>query len=146
MFFVGSKAKQGVKTTGRLMRRLAVVFSGDVMPYVTLSLQAFYDKVRNIPYHEDPKGIELVQRPALTLNGQGLGGDCDDKAICMAAYLHLHDIKFRIVAAGRDLNGPLHHTWVQGYINGKWSDLDPTYQWNSLGQRIGRWDKFKVIG
>lgn len=146
MFLLTGKAKRGVFTTGRLMRRLSVVFAGDVLPYVAESPLQFYERVRNIPYREDPDGMELVQRPALTLASRGLGGDCDDKMICMGAYFYQLGIEYRFVAAKRNPNGPLHHTWIQAYIEEKWQDFDCTYAWNDATQRIGHWHHITVIG
>lgn len=146
MHIVSGKAKKGVFSTGRLMRRLSVAFAGDVDPYLTLSLPAFYARVRDVPYRRDPASMEFLQRPAVTLAGTGPGGDCDDKAVALAAYLCRQGIPYRFVAAGRDRRNPLHHTWVQAKLEGEWVDLDPTYAWNSPGQRIGRWEKIIVIG
>lgn len=146
MFLLAGKAKQGVFTTGRLMRRISVAFSDDVVPYVTWSLLKFYEKVRALPYQEDPASLEFLQRPSITLALAGPGGDCDDKAICMGAFFYLQKIPYRFVAASRSFDAPLHHTWCQGYIEGSWLDCDPTYAWNALGERVGPWPKVVVIG
>jgi transglutaminase-like putative cysteine protease len=140
------KAKRGVYTTGRLMRRIAISFASDVVPYLTLSPLQFYERVRDIPYREDPNQLEFLQRPAITLSGRGPGGDCDDKAIALASYYFLNGVRFRFVAGSRKVNGPLHHVWVRVYIEGRWSNLDATYAWNSMGELVGEWPKQIVIG
>jgi hypothetical protein len=63
----------------------------------------------------------------------------------MAAFLHRKEIPFRFLGAARLKENPLHHTWVQGYINGEWVDFDTTYAWNSAGSRVGSWEKEIVI-
>lgn len=146
MFLYIGKAKRGVMSTGTLMRRVAIAFASDVTRYVTMSPLQFYEKVRSLPYREDPKEMEFLQRPAYTLAGLGAGGDCDDKAIVMGSFFHLNKVKFRFIAAGRNKNGPLHHTWVQAYIGNEWVDFDPTYAWNAAGVRIGEWPLTRVIG
>ena len=76
----------------------------------------------------------------------GAGGDCDDKSILIASYLHLNKIKFRFIGGSRKKNSPLHHVWVQAYIDGEWVNLDATYAWNAPAQIIGKWERMEVIG
>ncbi len=146
MHLLIGKAKRGVYTTGRLMRRIAITFASDVVPYLTLSPLQFYERVRDIPYRGDPDQLEFLQRPAITLSGKGAGGDCDDKAIALASYYSMNRVPFRFVAGSRKVNGPLHHVWVQVYIEGRWVDLDATYAWNEMGVLNGEWPKQVVIG
>lgn len=146
MYFMAREATAGVHTTGRTMRSLAITFSSDVIPYEHLGIAGFYEVLRKLPYKKDPQGLELVKRPGFTLSSIGPGGDCDDKAVAMAAMLYRLHIPFRFLAGGRQKTGPLHHVWVQGYVNGRWVDMDPTYEWNTLGSRIGAWPRQEIIG
>ena len=145
MAFLHAKIRD-VFETGRLMRRIGTAFSGDTRPYLHMGLNGFFEHVRKIPYHKDPVNMEFLQRPTVTLKSQGPGGDCDDKAICMLAFCRESGITAKILAAGRFHGYPLHHTWIQGYIDGEWQDLDPTYAWNSIGERIGKWEREVLIG
>lgn len=140
------KTPGNVMVTGRLMRRMAIAFAGDVNAYLTESPFQFFERVRAIPYRADPEGMEFLQRPAITLAKSGPGGDCDDKSIVLAAYFFSCNIPFHLIAASRKANGPLHHVWVIAYIDGKWHDFDCTYAWNSPGETIGTWPLKKVIG
>jgi hypothetical protein len=146
MYYTAKEAVAGVKTTGSIMRSLAITFASDVLPYEHLGVYGFYEVLRKLPYHKDPPGLELVKRPAFTLSQTGPGGDFDDKAVAMAAMLHRLGYKFRFLAAGRRIDGPLHHVWVQGYIRGQWVNMDATYEWNAFGQFIGAWPKIEIIG
>lgn len=52
-------------------------------------------------------------------------GDCDDKAILLAAMLSSlgHPVRFVVLGYG---SGQWVHVWVQDLIYGKWVDLEPT--------------------
>jgi hypothetical protein len=142
---------KNVKYTGKLMRELSVRYANDVSMFAHLSIIEFYDMVKNIPYKEDPKKVEFLQRPYYTLNQRGKGGDCDDKCIVMGAYLALAGIPFRFVAYGKKADGRLHHVIVEALITndnntqGKWVHLDPTYSYNTIGVPLHQYQKRLVI-
>jgi len=119
------------------MKRLATQYSDDVNQYVSMPLNEFYDIVKTIPYRMDVLDGELheiVKRPFYTLNQFGPGGDCDDKAVVMAAWAYKNRIPFRFKAVGRTFNGNYHHTYPEFYLKGKWIPVDATYPHNTLGR------------
>lgn len=77
----------------------------------------------DIRYVKDTDGVELLHDPAYLLD---IGaGDCDDKAILLAALLGSigHQTRFKAVAFEPD---QYIHVWLQDYLNGRWVDLEPT--------------------
>lgn len=127
-----------VRQTSVQMYRLARQYASDVADIATLPILAAFDRVRSIPYGRDPDGLEYVRRPAFSRMQLGRGGpDCDDKAVVMGAVAHLKGIPFRFVAGART-PGPLHHTWPQLLLGGKWINFDPTYSYNRPGSN-GPW-------
>jgi hypothetical protein len=137
---------KNVKYTGELMKKLSFRYQDDVAMFGHYPLLKFYDFVKNIPYKTDPKKQEFLQRPYYTITGRGTGGDCDDKCIVMGAYLALNDIPFRFVACGRNKEGRLHHVVIEAKIDGKWVHIDPTYSFNTFGEKLHNYQKMLVIG
>lgn len=128
------------------MHRLARTYASDVAPWATLSLQSFFDIVKKIPYHEDVwqgKPAEVLKRPIYTIDQIGAGGDCDDKAIVMAAYAILNNLEYRFIAAGSLLAGPFHHALLDIFYGGRWVPVDATYPHNIFGVR--QWKSEKEI-
>lgn len=78
----------------------------------------------NIRYVRDIADVETLHDP-VTLLKVG-AGDCDDKAILLAALLLSigHD-RLRFVAAAFE-PGQFSHVWLQDEVYGKWIDLEPT--------------------
>lgn len=78
----------------------------------------------NIRYVRDIADVETLHDPVTLLK---IGaGDCDDKAILLAALLLSigHDrLRFIAMAQAPDQYG---HVWLQDYIGGCWVDLEPT--------------------
>lgn len=87
------------------------------------------DRIR---YVRDIRNIETLHDPVTLLN-QG-AGDCDDKAILLAALLLSigHRVRFVAVAFTPDQYS---HVWAQDQVYGKWIDLEPTEPLK-FGQRI----------
>jgi hypothetical protein len=131
---------KNVQQTLEQMKRLSIQYAGDVAPFGTMPLTEYYEVVKNIPYKFDldrnGRLVEILQRPLYTLNGQGFGGDCDDKAICMGAWAHLNGMPFRFKAVGKRLNGKLHHVYSEILMNGEWVVCDATYPHNTLGHAM----------
>lgn len=141
---------KNVKYTGKLMRELSIRYQGDVAEFGHLSLLQFYDKIKNIPYKQDPKKQEFLQRPYYTLNQRGKGGDCDDKCICLGAYCALAKIPFRFVALGKTPKGRLHHVIIEVLIGNhrgelRWIHLDCTYSFNVAGKQMYHYPRSMVI-
>ena len=123
-----------VQKTGAIMRQVAKLYATDMAPYASLSILEVYDRIKSLPFRPDPVDLETVQRPFYTMNQTGLGGDCDDKAVCLAAYCNLQSIPYKFVALRRPDKKELHHVACEVYINGKWIFADPTYGFNTFGR------------
>jgi transglutaminase-like putative cysteine protease len=86
--------------------------------------QRLFEFVRDrIRYVKDIDGVETLHPAEWVLH---LGaGDCDDKAILLAALLLSlgHAPRFVAVAFEPDL---FSHVWVQDYLAGRWVDLEAT--------------------
>lgn len=115
----------------------------DMAPYMSLSLPAIFDKIKNIPFNPDPYQVEFIKRPFFTMNRIGPGGDCDDKIIALCSYAQLAGIPWKLVAVGKiDPNYKyklgekikLQHVLAILYIDKEWLFVDPTYSFNILGQ------------
>jgi transglutaminase-like putative cysteine protease len=87
--------------------------------------RAIHEWVRDsIRYVQDPREVEAVQTPTMTLSiGQG---DCDDKATLTAALLESinHPTRFRAVGPDSDLS----HVYIETYIGKTWIASDTTEQ------------------
>lgn len=109
-------------------------FFQDLGPYLDLSLHDFFNFVKNIPYKEDKKGLELTSRPKYLIhrryNFEGL--DCKKKAILMGAWFNAHNIPWKLVAVSEDPQADIHHVFVQAYLNGEWKNIDPTFHYFEL--------------
>jgi transglutaminase-like putative cysteine protease len=96
------------------------------------------DRIR---YVKDCDGVELLHPAEWVLR---LGaGDCDDKAILLAALLLSigHTPRFVAVAFEPD---SFSHVWVQDYLAGRWIDLEAT-EALPFGQAIPLQDAAKII-
>lgn len=94
-----------------------------------------------IRYVWDIQGVETLHPAEWVLKvGQG---DCDDKAILLAALLLSigHFPRFAAVAFEPD---QFSHVWVQDYLNNAWVDLEPTENL-PFGQSVPLRDAVKVI-
>jgi transglutaminase-like putative cysteine protease len=134
-----------LKQTGDTMRRLASEYATDMAPYASMTLQEVFNLVKAIPYRKDPPGQEFLMRPQYTLLRNGNGGDCDDKAIAMAAWCNLNRIPFRILAVGLQANKPLHHVLLECRIGMEWVVVDATYPQNVLGRHMGEFPARQYI-
>lgn len=131
--------------TGPWMHRMVRTYRNDMLPYAHLSLPDVFDLIKRIPFRPDPPDRELLQRPYYTMNHFGFGGDCDDKAICLACYCDLVGIGYRFVAVRRPDRDSLHHVFTELYIGDKWISADATYPFNSLGCERERYSERVII-
>lgn len=131
--------------TGTLMHEMVDRYYLDMLPYAHLSLNEAFELVKNIPFRPDPLDEETLMRPSYTMSMQGWGGDCDDKAIALAAYCKLVGIPYRFVAVRRADQPCLHHVFVECYIRGMWVHADPTYRFNTLGRERERYAEYAII-
>lgn len=95
-------------------------------------LEALYQwVVKNIRYLRDPVGVELVQRPEVTVKLRG--GDCDDHSGllgALAASLGL-PVRFRVIGKTPD---NFRHIYPEVDISGEWLPADTTAR-RSVGYR-----------
>lgn len=127
---------RNVEQTIGEMFELVRKYNSDVSAYATMSPEAFYKLVRDIPYKADPRGNEFIQRPWATLVGASEWGDCDDLAMLMASYAVQNKIpyrfgiggskKYRGMSSGRTII-PFHHVWCELFVMGRWTPFDATY-------------------
>jgi len=121
--------------TGALMKKVVETYYRDMAPYASYSLLKIFDTIKNLPYRPDPLYTETLMRPAHTMRMRGTGGDCDDKAIALAAWARLHKIPYRFIAIRRFGRKTLHHVAVELYTHNRWLFCDPTYSFNTIGRK-----------
>jgi transglutaminase-like putative cysteine protease len=113
--------------------------------YAYLSLPQIFDKIKSLPYRPDPIEEEVLMRPRFTMNNQGSGGDCDDKAIALASYAKCVGIPYRFIAVRKDSMPVLHHVYTELYVNGQWIWADCTYAFNNLGTPRESFAEYVII-
>lgn len=87
-------------------------------------VEALFDFVQNkIRYVHDVTDVETVSSPVVLL--QDRTGDCDDKAVLLAALLESIGHKTRFVAGGFDRSS-IEHVFVETLIGSRWVPLDAT--------------------
>lgn len=108
---------------------VSVVLNGNTRLLSSMSISEMFDYIRKIPYRFDPKPREIVARPSLLLELQGVGIDCKKKAILMAAFLQRYypEIPWRFVSTSRRPDKRITHVFVQAFIGDAWINLDCTY-------------------
>lgn len=121
-------------STGPLMREMVECYYRDMTPYAHLTLEEIFNVIKNVPYKPDPPELETLQRPYYTMNRLAFGGDCDDKAICLASYAKLLGIPYRFIAVRKCGRKTLHHVVCELMLNGQWVHADATYSVNTLGR------------
>lgn len=130
----------GVRVTLRTMARLARDGKLVVRP-VALQLtqhlaqrdrpaevRALHEFVRDrIRYVRDPRAVETLQAPERTL--QIKAGDCDDKAILLAALLESigHPSRFHAIGFAQD---NFSHVYVETKLGARWLPLETTEDWD----------------
>lgn len=87
-------------------------------------IEALHNFVRdNIRYVHDVRGVETLQAPEITL--QVKQGDCDDKALLLAALLESVGYKTRFRAVGFSGEN-LTHVLTDVFRGGEWIPLETT--------------------
>lgn len=127
--------------TSERMHELVRRFSGDLKQVYLYGEQAaktplntYFDFVRNIPYRQDTKPVEVVSRPYHIISGRKHGADCKKKSILIAAWARQNKIPYRFVASSKMQNGKIHHVFPQLKIKGQWINADATYRNYKLGE------------
>lgn len=118
---------------------------GQTLRASDLSLQEFFDIVRNIPYRRDPRPVEVVARPYYLFKHQKLGIDCKKKAILIASYLKANGIPFRFIGSSNRPDRRIHHIFPQALIDGEYKNVDATYSQYRLFQpkNVTAWEELK---
>jgi len=151
---INSRPLVGAKDTGREMYKMVEDYYTDMAPWVDLSLLDIFKTVAELPFNFDPDSEELLKRPFYTMHSIGPGGDCDDKAICIASWAKLNGYPYRFVATGRKKPGQsifskilLSHVLAQVYIYDNWLICDATYAFNVFGLDLSfkEYDKIVVL-
>lgn len=121
------------------MHALVEGYRDDMMPWVTLSPLEIFEKVKSIPYRYDPEPVEFLQRPYYTMSVTGPGGDCDDKAICIASWAKLNGYPYRFVVVGSPSSPDPSHVFAEVAFDGEnFIPMDVTYSFGVPGARL-RW-------
>ena len=100
------------------------------IPLSKLTLQEYFNFVKNIPYRKDPKPIEIVARPYYLVKHRKLGLDCKKKGTLICAYLRLKNYKYRAIGASTRPDGQIHHIYFELYDTDakQWRPVDATYK------------------
>jgi transglutaminase-like putative cysteine protease len=155
----------GTKVTLSLMRDLALSGAKDPVVRETAigivrasgapehnldaQLGALFQFVRDqVMFIGDVAGVETLQTPRYTLRTRA--GDCDDKAILLAALARSisipADVSFRAAAVNPRAPRAFSHVYVVANINGRDLPLDPTYKGTPAGfqPRATRREDFRL--
>lgn len=92
----------------------------------------------SIYFLHDPRGTEWVQSPRYTLKAGA--GDCDDRAVLLAAGLMSFGVPahFKVAALDRRRPREMSHVYVVATVHGRPVSLDPTYEENRMGDDPAR--------
>jgi len=99
-------------------------------------LEALFRFVRDrIRFTRDVYGVETLQAAGYTLQHQA--GDCDDRAVLLAALVRSVGIpaalRFRVIATNPGAPSRFTHVYVMARIAGRDVALDPTYTTTPAG-------------
>jgi hypothetical protein len=104
---------------------ISVMLHNVALPVNNITLEQWFDIVKNIPYKEDKEPIEVVARPKIIL--QQWKADCKKKSILIGSYLRCRYKAFRFIACSERKDREVHHVFTQGFLSGAWRNLDATY-------------------
>lgn len=100
-------------------------------PLSTLSLIDYYTYVRNIPYRQDIKPVEVIGRPLQLVKMRSL--DCKKKSVLMGSYASYYGIPYHFVASSNRPDRRIHHVYPEIYLGNVWVVCDATYPNYYLG-------------
>jgi hypothetical protein len=112
---------------------------------VNMSIEQFFDFVKNIPYIRDIKKTEIVSRPKFLLTVfKAL--DCKKKSILMGSYMKLKygDGSYRLCLSSNSPDKVIKHIFTQINIDGNWINADATYSKNRIGQ-LKKVTNFEIV-
>lgn len=118
------------------MHGLVEGFRDDLAPWATLSPIEIFNLVKNIPYRADPEPVEFLQRPYYTMSVTGPGGDCDDKAVCIASWARLNGYPYRFVVVGTPHSAEPSHVFAEVDFGKGYVPMDVTYSYCVMGASL----------
>lgn len=124
---------QSPEQTAAQMVRLSQVYKNDLGDKARWDLPRFFKYVADLPYRKDPRAIESLSRPALSMRENWPWRDCDDKSILLGAWCAFNGIPFRFIASSNRPDKNLHHVFLQAQFKEP-IFLDATYKKNILGE------------
>lgn len=138
--------------TGPLMHAMVDTYYTDMIPFAHLSLIEIFDRIKAIPYRNDPPHQETLMRPYYTMYSHGWGGDCDDKAIALASWAKIvlspdpeTGKSYRFIAVRKEGASGLHHVYTELFVNGRYLIADATYKFNVLGRLREPYAEYVII-
>lgn len=117
--------------TGQRIKWVVKNFWQDIGDDINRTLPDFFDRVRKIPYYEDPEenDEEVVGRPSRLLDEREFphGLDCKKKTILISSWLEGNGVPWRLIGQSEQQSGHIHHVFPQAKIDGEWYNVDATY-------------------
>lgn len=109
---------------------------------VDLSLQDFFNLVKNIKYRRDPRPVEVVARPYYLFKYRGLGLDCKKKSIICGAYFKYRGLDFRYIGSSDRPDRKIHHIFPQVKLDNEYLNFDATYPDYKLfaAKNVTKWE------
>lgn len=108
--------------------------SGQSQAIAKMTLQEYFNFIKNIPFKPDNKPVEYVARPYYLMKRNIGGLDCKKKTIMIASFLKLHGIPFQLIGSSIRPDKNIHHIFTRARIRGRWRTVDATYPENRLFQ------------
>jgi hypothetical protein len=101
---------------------------------IKMSVQEFFNFVKEIPYVRDVPETEMVSRPKYLLT-MFPALDCKKKAILMGSFMRLKygPGSYRFVLSSNRKDGKMGHVFTQIFNSSRWINADATYNNNALG-------------
>lgn len=120
--------------TANKMVVLVKKYYADIGTKAEWPLIRFFDYVKKLPYHPDPKNNEVISRPKFLMQPNWFARDCDDKSILLASWLEANKVPWKFVASSTKKNKVLHHVFVVAKMKNRNVVLDATYPKNTFGE------------
>ncbi|MCE9499014.1 MAG: hypothetical protein K8R21_00615 [Leptospira sp.] len=118
-------------------------YKADLEFLKNMTIFEFYNLVRALPYHPDPKGEETVVRQKYTIQPEWKGArDCDDKTLLILSFANLKNIPGQAVVCGQGERP--HHIYPEIELNGKIFPADATYPRCSFSKKLYN-EKFRKV-
>lgn len=121
-------------TTIEGMKTLVREFRADVAPFAFLSIEDFFDIVKNLPYKmESPSlGMQILQRPKFTLQRKVNVVACANKAILISSFLTNLGIPNGFVISANKATENYGHVFNWARLFGNRVFIDATYPENEI--------------